>query len=237
MADPSPLPSPDLAPYWLLTPALPQLLMANFVWPPDFDASQTAVHKYLDLLNRLFSCCFFKTAIYRSKICTLSVPKLIQRYLWPVIQHTPAEQRVNVSIVFKWLFCFYFYVTSNEWLTQSECCQLYFNPESRRNCDSKKKNGRMMALDVSHRNVSFLFFLILSALFFFSLRTILDASGARRFARTRRLCETPKQQAACSWKKGRKPRGTMSRSPLASPGLAWPQSDHQQPFQTQDIPS
>lgn len=94
-----------------------------------------------------------------------------------------------------------------------------------------------MALDVSHRNVSFLFFLILSALFFFSLRTILDASGARRFARTRRLCETPKQQAACSWKEGRKPRGTMSRSPLASPGLAWPQSDHQQPFQTQDIPS
>lgn len=69
------------------------------------------------------------------------MPKLIQRNLWPVIKHRPAEQRVNVSIVFKWLFCFYFYVTSNEWLTQSECCELYFNPESRRSCDLKKKNG------------------------------------------------------------------------------------------------
>lgn len=89
-ADPPPPSSPDLDPCCLQTPSLPQLFVADFVWPPDFDASQTAIREYLDLLNRLFTL-------------------LTQLYLWPITKRPPAEHCVNVSSVLKWLFCcFYF---------------------------------------------------------------------------------------------------------------------------------
>ena len=55
VANPTPLASPDLALYWLLAPSLPQLLIADFVRPPDSeDASQSTVDKCLDLLQRLY---------------------------------------------------------------------------------------------------------------------------------------------------------------------------------------
>lgn len=47
---------------WLIPPpdlALPRLV-ADCDWPPDFDESLTAVSKYLDLLNHIFSFWFSK---------------------------------------------------------------------------------------------------------------------------------------------------------------------------------
>lgn len=85
LANPSPLPSADLALFGLLTPSLPQLFVA------DFDKSQTTVSKYPEFSRSFVFILIFKTALLKSQICTLSV-----HYLWPIIKQTLARQDVNV---------------------------------------------------------------------------------------------------------------------------------------------
>ena len=52
VTDPAPLPASDLLVDWLLSRPLPQLYVADLLWPSDVkDASKTHVDEGLDLLQ------------------------------------------------------------------------------------------------------------------------------------------------------------------------------------------